>query len=98
MSDKVISWVRTAVPIAIGVFVTWLATQAGVVLDADTSAALSSATTGLVITVYYTAVRWAESRWPAVGWLLGAAKAPVYFAGTDEVHVNGLLRQSGVSE
>lgn len=28
--------------------------------------------------VVYAVIRWAEARWPAVGWLLGIAKAPGY--------------------
>lgn len=95
MSDKLTSWIRTAVPIAIGVLVTWLATRLGVVVDADTSAAITSGVTGLAITLYYSLVRWAESRWPAAGWLLGAAKAPVYVQPADNVRVNGVLRQPG---
>jgi hypothetical protein len=29
-------------------------------------------------TVYYAVVRWAEKRWPALGWMLGAPRAPEY--------------------
>ena len=97
ISDKLTAWVRTAVPILIGVALTWVATKTGIVLDGNTTAYLATAVTGVIIAVYYTLVRWLESRWPQLGWLLGAAKAPVYAAPADVVHVNGVLR-SGSTE
>ncbi len=78
MSDQIVSWVRTVVPAAIAAGLTLLAKHTGVVVDDDTSQALTLGVVGVVLAVYYPAVRWAERRVPAVGWLLGVAKAPTY--------------------
>jgi len=74
MSDYITSLIRTVVPIAVG----WLvATLANIGVDLDETAAVT-ALTGLVISIYYALARWAESRWPQAGWLLGVPKPPVY--------------------
>ena len=78
LSDRVVSWIRTAVPVGVGVLVTWLATKLGIVLDAETSAALGAFAAGVAAQLYYTGARWLEARWPAAGWLLGVARAPEY--------------------
>lgn len=78
MSDRIVSWIRTVVPAAIAAGLTLLAKRTGVVIDDQTSQALTLGATGLVLAVYYPVVRWAEARWPQVGWLLGQPKAPSY--------------------
>lgn len=78
MSDRIVSWIRTVVPAAIAAGLTLLAKRTGVVIDDQTSQALTLGVTGLVLAVYYPFVRWAEARWPQVGWLLGQPKAPNY--------------------
>jgi len=81
LNDGVVSLIRTYVPLAVGVAVTYLAQTLGVVLDEDTSATASSAAVAIVTAVYYAAARALESRWPALGVLLGAARAPSYPGG-----------------
>lgn len=78
MSDQIVSWIRTVVPAAIAAGLTLLAKRTGVVVDDDTSQALTLGVVGVVLAIYYPAVRWAEARVPAVGWLLGVARAPSY--------------------
>jgi len=78
LNDGVVSLIRTYVPLAVGVAVTYLAQTFGVVLDEDTSAMASSAAVAIVTAVYYAAARALESRWPALGVLLGANRAPTY--------------------
>jgi len=81
LSDGVVSLIRTYVPLGVGLAVTYLARELGVVLDEDTSAMASSAAVAVVTAVYYAAARALESRWPALGVLLGAAKTPSYPGG-----------------
>lgn len=76
--DKLISWLRTMIPVWIGVGTAWLAAKTGIVLDPETAAGLGAFTAGVVTTVYYTAARWLEAKWPWVGWLLGSTKQPTY--------------------
>lgn len=95
MSDALAAWIRTTTPVLIGMGLTWLATKAGFVLDENTSTAVTTGVTGVAIAVYYTAVKWLESKVPAFGWLLGLAKKPVYAAPGDTVRVNGVTRQGG---
>lgn len=78
LNDGVVSLIRTYVPLGVGLAVTYLAQTFGVVLDEDTSAMASSAAVAIVTAVYYAAARALESRWPALGVLLGASKAPSY--------------------
>lgn len=75
------SWIRTAVPTAVGAALTWLAVRLGVVVDEATSAAVIVAATGVMVACYYAAGRFIERRWPTAGrWLLaaGLVGAPVY--------------------
>lgn len=81
------SLVRTFVATAIGVGVAWLAKNAHVVIDENTSAGLVQAFTGAVVALYYLLVRTMETKVPAFGWLLGLAKLPTYPAPTGEVPV-----------
>lgn len=81
MNDYVISLIRTWVPVGVGLVITWLARKLGVVLDEDTSAAASAVAAAVVTAVYYAAARALESRWPALGVLLGAPKTPSYPGG-----------------
>lgn len=73
-----ISLIRTAVPAAVGAVLAWLAGEAGVVLDADSSTALTAGVVALTMGAYYAAVRAAEARWPRLGVLLGTPAAPKY--------------------
>lgn len=77
--DFILSLVRTYVPIGVGVLVAWLAAK-GVVVDADTSAALVLAIGGLASAAYYALARFLELKFPLLGGLLlGAPRStPVY--------------------
>lgn len=75
------SIVRTVVPWVVG----WVIAQAaryGFDLDASQVGLLFDA---VIMGGYYTAVRWAEERWPWVGVLLGWPVAPRYPAGPEVV-------------
>ncbi|WP_018252531.1 hypothetical protein [Salinispora mooreana] len=74
--DYLISLIRTAVPAAVGALLAWLASQAGIVLDADSSTALTAGVVALAVTGYYALVRVAEARGPWLGVLLGTPAAP----------------------
>lgn len=78
MTNYVSSVIRTWVPIIIGTAVAWLSAHAGFVLDESSQAGLIAATTGSAIGIYYAVVRWAEQKFPQIGWLLGLAKPPTY--------------------
>ena len=77
MNNTMIGLIRTWVPIVVGGFFSWLATQ-GLALDAETQAGAIVALTGIIQAVYYTLVRLLEQQWPAAGWLLGKASTPKY--------------------
>lgn len=71
------SIIRTVVPWLVGLLVAFLADHK---LPIDEGTATAIVTT-IVSTVYYAAVRLAETRLsPLWGWLLGSAKAPTYEA------------------
>jgi hypothetical protein len=77
LNDTVIGLIRTWVPIGVGAVIAWFATQ-GLSLDYETQNAAIIALTGVTQALYYSLVRLLESQFPAVGWLLGSAKTPVY--------------------
>jgi hypothetical protein len=77
LNDTFIGLIRTWVPIGVGAFIAWLATN-GLELDKETQAAAIVASTGAIQAIYYTIVRLLENKIPAVGWLLGSAKTPTY--------------------
>jgi hypothetical protein len=79
--DGVASFIRTAVPIGVGLGLTWLGRETGVVLDSGSSAGLTSGVAALAGAGYYAVVRAAESKWPKLGWLLGLAIPPSYATG-----------------
>lgn len=78
MSDLILSYVRTYVPVAVGSAVAWVAVHWGIVVPEDLEAQAAIVLTGAVVLAYYTLVRALEKRWPAFGKLLGSAKKPVY--------------------
>jgi hypothetical protein len=79
------SILRSVVASVVGGFVAWLAKNAGIVIDANTSAGLVQAFTVAVIAAYYIVVRVLETKSPIFGWLLGLAKLPNYAAPTNTV-------------
>lgn len=78
MSDLVLSYIRTYVPLGVGALLSYLAVRYGIGLPEDASAQLAIGATALVTAAYYGVVRLLEKRWPWFGTLLGAAKKPVY--------------------
>lgn len=74
MGDFGSSIIRTVVPIVVG-WVIAVGLKAGLHLDAN---AVTSVIYPLVAGVYYTVVRFLETRRSSFGWLLGLAKPPVY--------------------
>ena len=76
--DQLASLVRTYVPIGVGFVLALLARKYDVVLDEGSSAALTSGIAALTSAVFYGVVRTLETRWKAVGWLLGLAVRPQY--------------------
>lgn len=88
MNDFVTSLIRTNVPIAVGAFVTWLVSL-GVVVPEGAEVPLAVSSVAFVTAGYYAAVRWAETKWPPIGWLLGSRAEPQYRrAGDDDADVD----------
>lgn len=75
LGDLLVSYIRTGVPLVVGLAIAFIFKHAGIGLD---EAKVSAWLEPLCIGGYYAAVRWAETRWHWVGWLLGMAKRPVY--------------------
>jgi hypothetical protein len=71
MRDLLASLVRTGVPYLVGLALTYLAATFDFVLSDTTSAVVMTNAALIAGTLYYAAVRAAETRWPAVGVLLG---------------------------
>lgn len=80
MSNFVTSLIRTWVPIAVGVGLTWLAEELGVVIDDSMRVEVAALATGVVIAAYYLVARVLERKWPALGFLLGSTSKPTYVA------------------
>ena len=59
--------IRTAVPAVVGALTSWLTHVWAKVPVADQTVIFPIATT-----VYYAAIRYAETKYPKLGWLLGA--------------------------
>jgi hypothetical protein len=76
LNDKLVSVIRTLVPVVVGAILSWLLVHVGLNLSVD-AAGMDAITVG-IIAVYYSAVRLAEQKWTWLGWLLGVPKQPVY--------------------
>ena len=70
MNDYVVSLIRTWVPVAVGAALTWLATEAGIVLDDETGAMATAVAITLVTAAYYAGARAIEQKWPKAGRIL----------------------------
>lgn len=78
MNSLVTSYIRTYVPIGVGMIVAYLVTL-GIQLDNDTQAALVVFLTGALQALYYAVARTLEKKWPQLGsFLLGSSKQPTY--------------------
>jgi hypothetical protein len=80
MSDKLVSLIRTFVPVGVGALLAFLASKAGLVLDENSSAALTAGVTGLCVAGYYVVARVLEGLHPWFGVLLGSTRQPTYQA------------------
>jgi hypothetical protein len=78
LRDKLASLVRTGVPYLIGLGLAFLARWKGWVLDEESSADLMAGAAYIAGSAYYALVRWAESKWPRLGVLLGWKVQPTY--------------------
>ncbi len=78
MSDLLLSYIRTYVPIAVGALLSWLAVKYGIVVDDNISTEITVGLTAVVVAGYYGLVRALESRWPWFGKFLGSSKKPAY--------------------
>jgi hypothetical protein len=78
INDFATSLIRTYVPLAVGVALTWLATHFGVVLSDTDSQAAAAGAVAVLTAAYYLVARLLEKKWPAAGVLLGRSKAPAY--------------------
>lgn len=77
LGDVVTGFIRTIVPMIVGWLVA-LAASFEITLDDGTVASLNGLLTVLFGALYYLIVRFAERRWPGIGWLLGSPKQPTY--------------------
>lgn len=77
-SPRPISYIRTYVPMGVGLGLAWLSSKAGFVIDEETSTALMLGAAGVVQALYYLIVRRVEEYAPKAGRLLGRAVQPVY--------------------
>lgn len=78
MNSFITSQIRTYVPVAVGVFLSWLLSR-GIVLDEQTTNGLVAFLTGVLIAIYYFVARLIERKYPQAGQLLlGSAKQPTY--------------------
>ncbi|UCD24741.1 MAG: hypothetical protein JSW51_02150 [Gemmatimonadota bacterium] len=75
MSDYVISLIRTWSPIVAGFLGTLVVQALGVEID---TVALAALITSILSGAWYALARWLEGKFSWAGWLLGAAKQPVY--------------------
>lgn len=78
LSNQIISLIRYYVPVGVGLLLTWLASTLHVVVSPSSQAGLVALCVAVLSSVYYTAVRLLEKRWPDLGVLLGVASQPFY--------------------
>lgn len=78
LSNFVTANIRTLVPIAVGVALTWVAARIGIVVDDNTRMTAGALAVAIVTAVWYGVVHWVEQHWPAAGWLFGKAALPYY--------------------
>ena len=80
LRSLLLSWTRTAVPIAWGIVLTFLATRAPAIHDLLDNQAVYAVVDGAVSLVWYGFWRWVEKHLPAwaTRFVLGANTAPAY--------------------
>lgn len=80
LSNYVISAIRTYVPIAAGLLLTWLASSLKIVIDPGSQAGLVALCVAALSTGYYALARLLEGKFPKLGVLLGVPARPTYTA------------------
>lgn len=75
LSDLIVSYIRTYVPIAVGVALTYLGRHLDIV---DPGPEAVAWVTGAVVAGYYALARVLATVHPLFGFLLGAPKTPTY--------------------
>lgn len=79
MHDLIQSWIRTAVPAAVGALIAWLAAS-GFEVPAEHVEAVVASLTAAITAIYHGIVVMLQRRWPIVGVLLGSTRVPTYAA------------------
>lgn len=77
MSDQIVSIIRTIVPSLVGAIVAFFVSK-GINVDEATQAQAISLLTVVFISLYYSAARYLETKYPKLGYLLGVPKTPTY--------------------
>lgn len=77
LNDTIVAYIRTYVPIGVGLALTWLATELGVVIDASASAAVTGLAVAVSSAAWYALGRWLE-RYRGLRWMLGVPRKPTY--------------------
>lgn len=77
MKDLSTSFVRTVTPFIVGAVAAWFARH-NITFDTEFLSNLAFVLDVLIGSLYYVAVRFLESKFPWVGWLLASPKKPVY--------------------
>lgn len=100
LNDLVPSLIRTYVPMGVGLALTFLFRTLHIVIDDQTSAAVTAFAVLVVSGVYYAAVKALEAKWPAIGRVLLAlgltAKQPAYVKPAAVASVRSGYRPGGV--
>jgi hypothetical protein len=78
LSNLVISFIRTYVPIIVGSVLSWVAVNSGIIVSEDLKNEATVFFTALIIALYYGILHLLEQKWPAFGKLLGKEAIPVY--------------------
>jgi len=78
MSNFLVSLIRTWVPILVGTVIAWVVSTGLFDISDDQAAQATGAATAAAIGLYYSIVRWFETKYPQAGWLLGTPKPPEY--------------------
>ncbi|MBF8191645.1 hypothetical protein ITP53_39325 [Nonomuraea sp. K274] len=77
MHNLILSWVRTAVPAAVGGLAAWLGVK-GLHVAPDDVLAVGTSVGASATVAYQVVVSTLQRRWPIVGVLLGSTRVPTY--------------------
>jgi hypothetical protein len=81
MSDLGLSVIRTWVPIGVGFVIGWVVSFGLIDVSAADQAGVTAWCIAAATAIYYLGVRWAETKVPQLGWLLGVPRQPAYEKG-----------------